>query len=58
MERDENDAGGPLHCLVDKVLQAENVPHNYLLMVLRMLANAFLSRVLAREVILFAREAL
>ena len=57
MGRDEKVQGGPLHCLVDKVLQAENVPRNYLLTVLRMLANAFSNRVLAREVILFAREA-
>ena len=53
----KNVQGGPLHCLVDKALQAENVPRNYLLTVLRMLANAFSNRVLAREVILFAREA-
>ncbi|KAF8558342.1 DUF862-domain-containing protein [Imleria badia] len=47
---------GPLQLFVDKALQAENVPRNYLLTVLRMLANAFSNQVLAREMILFARE--
>lgn len=47
---------GSLKCFVDKALQAEEVPRNYLLTLLRMLANVFSNRVLAREVILFARE--
>ena len=53
----KNVQGGALHGLVDKALEAENVPRSYLLTVLRMLSNAFSNRVLAREVILFAREA-
>ena len=47
---------GPLHRFVDKALQAEDAPRSYLLTVLRMLTNAFSNRVLAREMILFARE--
>ncbi|KAG8214729.1 putative thioredoxin family protein [Butyriboletus roseoflavus] len=47
---------GPLQRLMDKALHAGDVvPRNYVLTVLRMLANAFSNRVLAREVILFAR---
>lgn len=47
---------GPLQRLMDKALQAGDVaPRNYVLTVLRMLANAFSNRVLAREVILFGR---
>lgn len=49
---------GPLQHLVDKALQTKDVPRNYLLTVLRMLANAFSNRVLAREVILFARASM
>lgn len=48
---------GPLQLLVNKALQAKDLPRSYLLTVLRMLANAFSNQVLAREVILFAREA-
>ncbi|KAF8440856.1 PPPDE putative peptidase domain-containing protein [Boletus edulis BED1] len=47
---------GPLNRFMDKALQAGDVPRNYLLTVLRMLANAFSNQVLAREVILFTRE--
>jgi len=46
----------PLQRFMDKALQAGDVPRNYLLTVLRMLANAFSNQVLAREVILFTRE--
>lgn len=46
---------GPLQCLMDKALTAKGLPRNYLLTVLRMLANTFSNEVLAREVILFMR---
>ncbi|KAI9462222.1 PPPDE putative peptidase domain-containing protein [Boletus coccyginus] len=48
---------GPLQLLMNKALQAKDLPRNYLLTVLRMLSNAFSNQVLAREMILFAREA-
>ena len=46
---------GPLQLFVDKALQAEDAPRNYLLTVLRMLSNTFSNQVLVREMILFAR---
>lgn len=45
----------PLQCLMDKAIQTDAPPRNYVLTVLRMLANVFSNQVLAREVILFAR---
>lgn len=47
---------GPLQCLMDKALTTGKVPRNYLLTVLRMVANTFSNQILAREMILFARE--
>ncbi|KAG9315613.1 Choline/Carnitine o-acyltransferase-domain-containing protein [Chiua virens] len=46
---------GPLQRFVDKMLQAADLPRNYVLTVLRMLTNTFSNQVLAREVILFMR---
>ncbi|KIK97078.1 hypothetical protein PAXRUDRAFT_825327 [Paxillus rubicundulus Ve08.2h10] len=42
--------------LVAKGIQSDNVPRNYLLTVARMLSNAFSNDVLARELIIFARD--